>query len=138
MASIRFKLTPAFKQRISIFSQSFFTASAKSLTDESSERSTGGNHFKSAFGTSFWIALTASSAFSGERHASHTLAPARASSRAVEKPMPELAPVTTAVFPRRSGRSFAVHFLGMSPAIVAHDSLGKLKRAKSQHVMRVS
>ena len=49
------------------------------------------------------------SALSALRHARTTVAPARASSRAVISPMPLVAPVTTTMRPSWSGMSWAVH-----------------------------
>src|ERR1700761_163573 len=60
-------------------------------------------------GTASRIRPAAAAALTGLRQARTTAAPCRASSRAVWKPRPVLAPVTTAVRPRRSGRSASVH-----------------------------
>src|SRR5918994_1568261 len=89
-------------------------SSANARTDSSAARS------RRRTSTAPAIALAAASPLATSRTASTTRAPARASSRAATRPMPLLAPVTTAVRPERSGRSAAVHFAGgMRPLYVA-------------------
>src|ERR1700733_13218116 len=56
-----------------------------------------------ASGISAWIRATAVAALSRSRHAKTVSALCRARARAVSKPMPELAPVTSATRPARSG-----------------------------------
>src|SRR5438876_3639246 len=68
----------------------------------------------SALGTPAWIARAASAPFSALRTARTTRAPARASSRAAKKPMPLLAPVTTATRPCWLEISAAVHLSAMA------------------------
>src|SRR5439155_8328244 len=65
-------------------------------------------------GTASRILRPASAPFSALRTAGATRAPARAGSRAAKKPMPLLAPVTTAVRPCWSGMSAAVHLSPMA------------------------
>src|SRR5215218_8638852 len=79
-------------------------ATTASRTDARDARSRGTTS-SAASGVPRAIDRTAAAVFSGLRAASTTVAPAPASARAVARPSPPLAPVTTAVRPRRSTMS---------------------------------
>ncbi len=66
------------------------------------------------------MVAAASSPFSVLRQARTTWAPTRASSRAVTRPNPLLAPVTMTVRPANEGRSAAVQLMA------AHSKVGRL------------
>src|SRR4051794_22553003 len=83
--------------------------SPKSRTDARLARSSSSTS-RSAPGAFDRIVSAASSPFAVLRHATITRAPARASSRAVARPRPLFAPVTTARRPAWSGIRSAVHF----------------------------
>src|SRR5437773_2205445 len=106
-------MTPALLMSRSRFSCSLANHSAKPRTEARLPRSSEPTSI-SPPGTASRILRPASAPFSALRTASTTRAPARESSRAAQKPMPLLAPVTTAVRPCWLGISAAVHLSAMA------------------------
>jgi hypothetical protein len=119
-------ITPALLHRMSSRECCAVNAAAKARTESRSERSSAMDS-ACAPGTPARMRARASAVFPALRQASTTRAPWRASSSAVKNPRPQLAPVTTATLPPRSGICAAVHCgMGIPVAAVGRSYAPKL------------